>query len=84
MKAYKDLLKKFIKVHILNKSLKYKICDLVGENKWLETSLTKYEILLKEKDDKVLDIATELDNTKKNLRMLNFGTTKLDQILSMG
>ena len=32
MKAYEELLQKFIKVHTLNKSLKDKICDLVGEN----------------------------------------------------
>ena len=70
LKAYEDLLKKFIKVYTLNKYLKDKICDLVSENKWLETSVTKYETLLKEKGDKVLEIATKLDNTKKNLRML--------------
>ena len=31
LKTYKALLQKFIKVHTLNKSLKDKICDLVGE-----------------------------------------------------
>ena len=33
LKAYQELLENFIKVRILNKSLKDKICDLVGENK---------------------------------------------------
>ena len=41
LKAYEELLQKFIKVHTLNKSLKDKICDLVGEKKSLEESVTK-------------------------------------------
>ena len=43
------MLENFIKVRTLNKSLKDKICDLLGENEWLEEAVEKYKILLKEK-----------------------------------
>ena len=36
MKAYEEMLENWIKVHTLNKSLKDKIFDLVGENEWLK------------------------------------------------
>ena len=39
---------------------------------------------VKEKDEKVQELTTELKSTKKNLRILNSGTIQLDQILSMG
>ena len=68
----------------MNKSLKDKICDLVGEKKSLEESMAKYKVFLEEKDERILELTTEIDNTKRNLRMLNFGTTKLDQILNIG
>ena len=39
---------------------------------------------MKEKDEKVQKIKAELENTQKNLRMLNSGTSNLEQILNMG
>ena len=39
---------------------------------------------MKEKDENVQEIKAELENTQKNLRMLNFGTSSLKQILNMG
>ena len=84
LKAYEELLQKFIKVHTLNKSLKNKIYDLVDKNKSLEESVAKYKVFLKEKDERIRELTTEIDSTKRNLRMLNFGTTNLDQILNIG
>ena len=40
--------------------------------------------LLRLKDEKIQELKAELENTQKNLRMLNFGTQNLDQILIMG
>ena len=45
LKTYQELLEKFVKVHTLNKSLKAKICDPAGENKWLEEFVAKYKTL---------------------------------------
>ena len=67
----------------VNKSLKNKISKLANENKELEGVVFNLKSLVKEKDEKVQELLVELDSTKKNLRMLNFGTTKLDQILNM-
>ena len=68
----------------MNKSLKDKICDLVGEKKSLEESVTKHKVFLEEKDERIRELTTEIDSTKRNLRMLNSGTTNLDQILNIG
>ena len=54
LKAYQELLENFIKVRNLNKSLKDKVFDLVGENKWLEGAMSNYKHLLKEKDERIL------------------------------
>ena len=68
----------------MNKFLKDKICDLVGEKKSLEESVTKYKVFLKEKNEKIIELTTEICSTMRNLRMLNSGTTNLDQILNIG
>ena len=68
----------------MNKSLKDKICDLIGEKKSLKEFMAKYKVLLEEKNERILELTTEIDSTKKNLRMLNSSTTNLDQILNIG
>ena len=73
----------WIKVCNVNKSLKDKLFVLVDENAELKSELVNLKNLVKEKDEKVQEITTDLESTKKNPRMLNFGITKLDQILSM-
>ena len=73
----------WIKVCNVNKLLKDKIFELVDENEELKGIVFNLKSLVKEKDEKVQELNAELDNTKKNLRMLNFGTTKLEQILNM-
>ena len=46
--------------------------------------MAKYKVLLEEKNERILELTTEIDSTKKNLRMLNSSTTNLDQILNIG
>ena len=62
----------------MNKSLKDKIFELVGKKKSLEEFVKKYKVFLEEKDEKIRELTTEIDSTKRNLRMLNSGTTNLD------
>ena len=74
----------WIKVCNVNKSLKDKLFELADENAELKSASANWKNLLKEKDDKIQEIKVELENTHKNLRMLNFGTSNLEQILNMG
>ena len=74
----------WIKVCNVNKSLKDKIFELADENEELKGVVFNLKSIVKEKDEKVHEITTELESIKKNLRILNFGSTKLDQILNMG
>ena len=46
--------------------------------------MTKYKVFLEEKDERILELMIEINNTKRNLRMLNSSTTNLDQILNIG
>ena len=46
--------------------------------------MTKYKVFLEEKDERILELTTEIDSTKRKLRMLNSGITNLDQILNIG
>ena len=68
----------------MNKSLKDKIFELADENEVLKGAVFNLKRIVKEKDENVHEITTELESRKKILRMLNFDTTKLDQILNMG
>ena len=72
----------WIKVCNVNKSLKDKLFVLANENAELKSALVNLKNLEKEKDEKVREITVDLKNTKKNLRMLNSRTTKMDQILN--
>ena len=75
----------WIKVCNVNKSLKDTLFEFADENKELKDVVFNLKSILKtKKDEKVYEITAELESTKKNLRMLNSGTTKLDQILNMG
>ena len=74
----------WIKICNVNKFLKDKIFVLVDENKELKGVVFNLKSIVKEKDENVHEITTELESRKKILRMLNFDTTKLDQILNMG
>ena len=74
----------WIKVCNVNKSLKDKLFKLADKNAELKSASANWKNLLKEKDEKVQEIKAGLDNTQKNLRMLNSGTSNLEQILNMG
>ena len=75
---------KWVKVCEINKSLKNKIVELGDENEMFKGASANWRDLLKLKDEKIQELKAELENTQKNLRMLNSGTQNLDQILSMG
>ena len=64
--------------------MKNKNFELADKNEELKSALVNCKNLVKEKDEKVYKIRVELENTKKNIRMLNSGTKKLDYILNMG
>ena len=83
-KAYQEMYDNFIKVCDVNKSLKDKLFKLVDENEELKDLVFNLKSLMKEKDEKVQELTAKLDSTKKNLRMLNSRTTKLDHILNIG
>ena len=82
--AYREMYDNWMKVCNLNKSLKDKLFMLADENAKLKSALVNLNNLVKEKDEKVYEIITDLEGKTKNLRMLNPKTTKLDQILNMG
>ena len=68
----------------MNKSLKERIVELTKEKNMMKRTTINYEFLVSEKERKIQQISNELINTQKNLKMLNSGSTKLDQILTMG
>ena len=68
----------------VNKSLKDKNFVTKDENAILKSALVNLKNLVKEKDEKFQEITADLEAIEKNLRMLNSGITKLDQILNMG
>ena len=49
----------------------------------LESKVIHYKSLLTNEDTQLLVVTTELDNTKKSLKMMNSRTQKLDHILSL-
>ena len=66
-----------------NKSLKDKNFEIEKENTNLKSALVNLKNLVKKKQEKIQEITVDLEGIKKNLRMLNSTTTKLDQILNM-
>ena len=82
-KAYQEMYDNWIKVCNVNKSLKDKIFELADENEELKGVVFNLKSIVKEKDEKAQEFTVELDSTKKNMRILNSGTTQLDQILNM-
>ncbi|GMN45039.1 hypothetical protein TIFTF001_014229 [Ficus carica] len=80
-RAYKEMCDKLIQVCKINKSLEIHIDELRKENDVLKRAVINYEFLATEKERKLQETRLELENTQKSLKMLNFGTTKLDHIL---
>ena len=82
--AYQIMYDNWIKVCKTNKALKERVVKLTKEKEVLKRATINYELLASDRERKIQQINSELINTQKNLKMLNFGTTKLDQILTMG
>ena len=74
----------WLKVCKTNKALKEKVAELTKEREVLKRAAINYEFLTSDRERKIQQISSELINTQKNLKMLSSGTTKLDQILTMG
>ena len=73
----------WLKVCKLNKSLKEKIMKLTKENEVMKRVVTNYEFLATEQEGKVQEIMAELENTQKNLKLLNSRIEKLDHLLNI-
>ena len=58
--------------------------NLLDDKAKFKSKVIHYKSLLTDKDNQLLVVTTELENTKKSLKMMNSGTQKLDQILSLG
>ena len=74
----------WLKVCKLNKSSKERIVELTKEKDVMKIVAINYEFLTSEREIKIQQNSHELINTQKNLKILNSGSTKLDQILTMG
>ena len=58
--------------------------NLLDDKAKLESEVIHYKALLTEKDNQLLAMTTELENTKKSLKMMSSGTQMLNHILSLG
>lgn len=61
-----------------------RVDELVKEKDVLKKATINFELLITEKEKKLQESRAKLENTQKNLKMLNSGTNKLDHILSLG
>ena len=82
--VYQIMYDNWVKVCKTNKALKEKVTELTKEKEVLKKTTINYEFLSSDRERKIQQISSELINTQKNLKMLNSGTTKFDQILTMG
>ncbi|XP_024018585.1 uncharacterized protein LOC112090762 [Morus notabilis] len=80
--AYKKMYSKWLVVCKRNKSLEDEVGVLTKERDELKKAATNYEILATKHQGKLAETRLELEQTQKNLRMLNSGTSKLDHLLS--
>lgn len=83
-KAYQDMCSKWIKLCKQNKKLEDRVVELVEERGILKRAMINYEFQATKKKKVIQKTHTQLEETQKFLRMLNFGSTKLDHILSIG
>ncbi|KAH9671430.1 hypothetical protein KPL70_017375 [Citrus sinensis] len=67
-----------------NVTLMTQVSNLLDDKAKLESEVIHYKSLLTDKDNQLLAVTTELENTKKSLKMISSGTQKLNHILSLG
>ena len=70
------------KVCATNRALNGKIQELHDMKAKTEGKVSQLEALLVEKDENLKSITIELEKTKKILRLLNNGTSKLDHLIT--
>ena len=75
--VYQKMYEKWLKVCEVNKPLKNKIIEVGDENEMFKGASTNWRDLLKLKDEKIQELKAKLENTQKNLRILNYGTQNL-------
>ncbi|KAH9743540.1 hypothetical protein KPL70_003341 [Citrus sinensis] len=81
--SYKMMFAKWEEVYNENVTLMTQVSNLLDDKAKLESEVIHYKSLLTDKDNQLLAVTTELDNTKKSLKMMSSGTQKLDHILSL-
>ncbi|EXB26569.1 hypothetical protein L484_012563 [Morus notabilis] len=82
--AYETKFNKWVLVVKMNKSLRKQVDELIKEKDVLNRTAVNYEFRAVEKEKKLQKTRAELEHTQKSLKMMNFDTTKLDHILSIG
>ena len=78
--SYKVMYEKMVEALNENQDLRKQVSQLCNEKK----ELVKHNSMLKDKVCHQEETLHELEQMKKTMRMLNTGTTALDQILEMG
>ena len=78
--SYKVMYEKMVEALNENQDLHKQVSQLRNENE----ELVKHNSMLKDKVCHQEETLHELEQMKKTMRMLNTGTTTLDQILEMG
>ena len=61
-----------------------KISALLNSKKDLECKVQDLESLVAKKEKILKKVSTKLERTQKSMKMLNLGTSKLDDILTLG
>ena len=74
----------WLKVRATNRALSSENQELRNLKNKAYGKVLQLEALIVEKDEKLKSVATELDKTKKMLRLLNNGTSRLDHLITTG
>ena len=72
----------WLKVCALNHALNGEIQVLCDLNEKVKCKISKFEVLLAEKEESLEFVTTELERTQKSLRLLNNSLNKLDHLIT--
>ncbi|GMN44717.1 hypothetical protein TIFTF001_013914 [Ficus carica] len=82
--VYQDMNSKWIKLSRMNKKLEVCGVELIEGRDILKRAMLNYEFQATKKTKALQEMRYKLEETRKSLRMLNFGSAKLDHIFSIG
>lgn len=82
--AYQNMYSQQLRVCAEKCSLESRYDALFKLNEKTNIKVQILESLISEKDKKLKKVLVEFERTQKSLKILNFGTSKLDDILSVG